>query len=116
MRFFYSKINKFCFATIDKKLKHNSTTAANCTTDNFLAFTKEPNKPARQSNNSRNSYSNNHIGQERETQQQKSNSYTTLLSQEHCFYCDKAGHGRKDEKKTKWISPDKLSGKPHCDK
>ena len=100
MRFFYNKMNKFCFVMIDKKLKDNSNTAAECTMDdfwrwinpaksvakNFLAFTKEHNKPPRQTNNNRNSYSNNH-GQGKNIQQQKTTTNSKLLSQEHCFYC-----------------------------
>ena len=50
MRFFYSKLNKFCFATVDKKLKDFSTTAPKCSTDDFRRWINDAKQTKEQKN------------------------------------------------------------------
>ena len=42
MKTFYSKLNKYCFAVINKKLKDLSTCASNCITDDFKRWIDDP--------------------------------------------------------------------------
>ena len=127
MKTFYSKLNKYCFAVIDKKLKDLSTCASNCSTNdfkrwiddaklterNFLAFSRN-NQPPRHGKK-KNNFSNKHFDGKNQSNEQPTSNQGNQQKALHCYYCNEDGHYHRNKATKEWLCPEKLAGKPPCE-
>ena len=128
MRTLYSKLNRFCFAVVDKKLKDLSKSVGNCSTDDFkrwiddakqtekifLAFSRN-NQPPRHGKK-KNNFSHKHSVNSQKDNQQRTDVESQQKKVLHCYYCDQDGHIHRNKTTKVWLCPKKLAGEPPCEK